>query len=79
MYIKPFIVRMQVYLDTHMLQTSGSQTVVREDFQVVREQRSCHIRKALLIRFCVIIPSYVMLIRLCAILILSTFEQITFI
>ena len=42
-------------------------------FKVVREQLSCHIRKALLIRFCVIIRSCVMLIRLFAILILSTF------
>jgi len=45
-------------------------------FQVVREQLSCHIRKALLIRFCVIIRSCVMLmllIHLFAILILSTF------
>jgi len=45
-------------------------------FQVVREQLSCRIRKALLIRFCVIIRSCVMLmllIRLFAILILSTF------
>jgi len=50
-------------------------------FQVVREQLSCHIRKALLIRFCVIIRPCVMLmllIRLRAIFILSTFEQITF-
>jgi len=50
-------------------------------FQVVHEQLSCHIRKALLIRFCVIIRSCVMLmllIRLCAIFILSTFEKITF-
>jgi len=50
-------------------------------FQVAREQLSCHIRKALLIRFCVIIRLCVMLmllIHLCAILILSTFEQITF-
>jgi len=50
-------------------------------FQVVREQLSCHIRKALLIRFCVIIRSCVMLtllIRLFPILILSTFERITF-
>jgi len=40
-----------------------------------------HIRKASLIRFCVIIRSCVMLmllIRLWVILILSTFEQITF-
>ena len=45
-------------------------------FKVVREQLSCHIRKALLIRFCVIIRSCVMLmllIRLFAILFLSTF------
>jgi len=50
-------------------------------FQVVREQLSCHIRKASLIRFCVIIRSCVtvmLLIRLFAILILSSFEQITF-
>jgi len=50
-------------------------------FQVVREQLSCHIRKALVIRFCVKFRSCVMLmllIRLCAILNLSTFEQITF-
>jgi len=50
--------------------------VVREAFKVVREQLSCHIWKALLIRFCVIIRSCVMLmllIRLFAILILSTF------
>ena len=43
---------------------------------VLREHLSCHIRKALLIRFCVIIRSCVMLmlrIRLIAILILSTF------
>ena len=67
--------------------SSGSQSVVRvplvvrEGFSVVREQFSCHIQKALLIRFCVIICSCVMLmllIRLCAIFILSTFEQITF-
>jgi len=46
-------------------------------FQVVREQLSCHIRKALLIRFCVIIRWCVMLmllIRLCAILILTLWE-----
>jgi len=50
-------------------------------FQVVREQYSCHIRKALLIRFCVTIRScgvLMLLIRSCAILILSTFEQIMF-
>ena len=55
---------------------SGSQTVVRVPL-VVREQPSCHIRKALLIRFCVIIHSCVMLILLIclfAILILSTLE-----
>jgi len=46
---------------------------------MVREQLSCHIRKALLIRFCVIIHSCVMimlLIRLCAILILSALSKL---
>ena len=48
---------------------------------MVREQLSCHIRKALLIRSCDIIRSCVMLmllIRLFVILILGTFEKITF-
>jgi len=57
---------------------SGSQTVVREGFSGGTRAAflSYDIRKALLTRFCVIIRSCVMLIRLFAILILSTFEQI---